>query len=195
MTEPVPHPVLFNAWKHHAGWARRRIAEAVEGGLEAMAGLAGELVVVGTRLMDWYVGSLTPAEIGGRVLEQLRAASRIDPGPFADWLAGQGGYAVVPLPDDGSRWALRLGETAGRYVHIHPGRYSPHTLRVRADTLRTAVLALALGRLSGRDPSDVGVVNEARRRYLELPQVRDVGEGGLGAVIRVLASAPRPPAA
>ncbi len=183
----VPPPVLFNPWKHHAGWVRRRIADAVSRGPATVEALAAELVVIGERLMDLYTGPLDPGVIAGRVIEQLRADGRLALDPYRAWLEGQGGYAVLPLPDDGSRWALRLGPAAGRYVHLHPGRRSPHTVRVQANALKTAILAHALAGLTGGPASDVAVVNEARRRFLGLPPVPviDAG-GGLGEVIGLL---------
>ena len=45
---------------------------------------------------------------------------------------------------DGSAWVLRQGEEGGRYVHVHPGRRTPPTLRVRATVLKTAVMALRM---------------------------------------------------
>ena len=185
----VPHPVLFNAWKHHAGYARRRVAEAVRLGPVAVERLAAELAVVGGRPMDLYVGPLGTEEIAGRVLDQLRADGRLDLDAYRAWLDGLGGYAVLTVPDDRSRWALRLGRPEGRYVHLHPGRYSPHTVRVQANALKTAVVAHALAGLTGGSPTDVAQVNEARKRYLGLPPVPALDTaGGLGEVIGLLNS-------
>jgi hypothetical protein len=183
---PVPHPALLNAWKHHAGWIRGRIAEAVADGPAGVAALPADMVVVGTRLMDLYVGALAPAEVASAVFANLRAHERFELEPLAQWLAGRGGYAVVELPD-ASVWTVRLGPTDGRYLHLHPGRWAPHTLRVQANTLRSAVMAHAHAGLTGGDPADLGVVNAAREQYLGLLPVRELSaDGGLGAVIATL---------
>ena len=99
-----------------------------------------------------------------------------------------GGYAVLTLPEDGSRWVLRLGDEGDRYVHVHPGRWSPETRRVRANVLKTAVMVLAYTGLHGRNPTELRLVNSVRRRYLGLaPMGQELsGEQGLGAVIDVL---------
>ena len=184
----VPPPILFNAWKHHAGWARRRVADAVGRGPKAVEALAAELVVIGERLTDLYTGPLDPGAIAERVIVQLRADGRLALDPFGAWLDGQGGYAVVTLPDDGSRWTLRLGPADGRYVHLHPGRRSPHTVRVQGNTLKTAILTHALAGLTGGSASDVRLVNEARRRFLGLPPVPTIDATvGVGEVIGLLA--------
>lgn len=195
MSEPLPHPFLLNTWKHHAGWVRRRIVEAVSEGGSGVAALPAEMAVVGTRLMDLYTGSLTPAEIAGLIAGQLRDRGLLEHEPFAAWLRGQGGYAMLDLPD-GSKWTVRLGPANGRYIHLHPGRWSRHTIRVQANTVRSAVMAHALAQLTGRDPADLAVVNEARCSYLGLLPVRNVtSDSGLGAVIEALREPPSPPTA
>jgi hypothetical protein len=186
MTDPLPHPVLLNTWKHHVGWIRSRIAEAVAAGQAGVDALPREMAIIGTRLMDLYTGSFTPAEIAANVLAQLRAAGRYEYEALAAWLTAQGGWGMVDLPDT-SRWAIRLGPADGRYIHLHPGRWVPHTMRVQANTLKSAVMAVAHAGLAGQTRPDLAIANEARRKYLELLPVRELsGDAGLGAVIDVL---------
>ncbi|WP_439621455.1 hypothetical protein [Gemmata sp.] len=182
------HPVLLNTWKHHAGWIRWRIERAVAGGSAGVEALVPEMAVVGSRLMDLYTGALTPAEIGEQVAAQLRAAGRFAFEPLAAFLQAQGEFSMLTVTD-GSQWTVRLGPADGRYLHLHPGRWVPHTIRVQANTLRSAVVAHAHARLTGGDPMALTVVNEARRRYLGMLPVRELtGDGGLGAVIAALAA-------
>jgi hypothetical protein len=106
--------------------------------------------------------------------------------PLAAWLKGQGDFTLFELPD-GSKWTVRLGPAEGRYLHLHPGRWAPHTIRVQANTLKSAVMAQAHAKLTGREPTDRVVVNEARERYLGLLPVRELTvAGGLSAVIAAL---------
>src|SRR5262249_55860304 len=148
----VPHPVLLNVHKHHAEFLRERITRAgraVPGGVQP---LAGELVVVGTKLMDLYHGALSPCEIGEKVVAVLAKAGRDTPDVFRAWVEAEGGYRVTEFPEDTSRWVLRMGDEGGRFIHVHPARWSPFTVRVRANVLTTAVLALAYTRGPGGDP-------------------------------------------
>src|SRR5262249_24045751 len=116
----------------------------------------------------------------------LRAAGRLEFEPLSAWLQGQGEYGMIELPD-GSKWTIRLGPPEGRDLHLHPGRWVPNTMRVQANTLKSAVVAHAHAPLTGGDPSDLAIVNEARRKYLGLLSVRELtGDGGLGAVIAAL---------
>ncbi len=182
----LPHPALLNCWKHHAGWIRERIAEAARAGSEGVAALPAEMAVVGSRLMDLYTGSFSPAEVAEFVFADLKSRDLFAFEPLSQHLAGQGEYAMFELPD-GSQWTIRLGPADGRYLHLHPGRWVPHTMRVQANTLRSAVMAHAHAQLVGGSASDLAVVNEARRLYLGMLPVRELtGAGGLGAVIAAL---------
>ena len=180
----VPAPVLLNPWKHHAGWLREQIARhATADGLRL---LADRLVIVGTDLMDLYVGPSSPAEIAAAIIDALEKDARLDPTVFQAWLGEGGGYQVVELSDT-SLWVLRLG-AAPRHVHAHPGRYSPHTRRVRASVLKTAVLATAAARASGGDPADLRVINDVRTLLALPPLGKAVSrDEGLGIVLDLLA--------
>ncbi len=183
----VPPPVLLNTWKHHAGALRRRVEEAAARGPAGLEELAGRLVVVGTELMDVYTGRLSPEAIGAMVLAALRVDRRLERDAYRAWVEASGGYAVIDLPEDGSRWVLRHGEEGERYVHLHPGRWAPQTRRVRANVLKTAVMALAYAAVHGGDPLDVRLVNAVRVRHLGLSKVRALTDDqGVGAVIDAL---------
>jgi hypothetical protein len=187
----VPDPVLLNTWKHHAGALRHRIRLTAHGGQAGLIELAGQLVVLGTELMDLYVGRLAPAEIAERVLAGLRAEDRLPLDHFRSWVAAGGGYQVLTFPEDASRWVLRMGEEDARYVHVHPARWAPATLRVRANVLKSAVMVLAHVAVHGGNPLDVALVNWVRDQYLALSPVKGLtGEQGLRGIIDTLRATP-----
>jgi hypothetical protein len=185
--EALP-PILFNTWKHHAGILRLRIRQAAAGGPAALDNLADNLVVMGTVLMDLYLGELSPRAIGEAVLALLCRDNRLSLAAYQTWIAEAGGYRLVTLPEDGSQWVLRVADETDRYVHVHPGRWVPNTCRVKANVLKTAVMALAYTAVHGGDPLDVALVNRVRRDYLELaPLGRDLaGDQGIGQTIHLL---------
>jgi hypothetical protein len=186
----VPPPVLFNTWKHHAGALRERIGEFASHGEDGLRALADRLVVLGTELMDLYTGAFTPVELADRIVALLRADARLERAAYRSWVQESGGYTVVPLAEDGSRWVLRAGEEGERYVHIHPARWAPQTRRVRANVLKTAVMALAYATAYGADPLDVRLVNTVRAKYLGLSKVRALADDqGLSVVIDLLCKA------
>jgi hypothetical protein len=183
----VPPPLLFNAWKHHAGFLRHRIEETAAKGESALNELAAKLVVIGTELMDLYVGPLTPLTIAEQIISRLRAENQFALAAYQPWVASGGDYRVLSL-DDESSWVLRLGDERDRFVHVHPGRWSPATRRVRANVLKTAVMAVAFVGLHGGDPLDRALVNRVRRDYLNLSPVgtQPTGSQGLGGVVQLL---------
>jgi hypothetical protein len=181
--DEIPLPVLLNPWKHHAGALRQRIAACAND--NDLNQIARQSVVIGTDLMDLYVGNLTPSAIAEQVLKVLSNEYLLAFDAYRNWLTATGGYRSLPL-DDQSLWVLRLGAQPGRYVHIHPGRRSPHTRRVRANMLKTAVIVLAHVQVHGGDPYDVRLINEVRQRLGLSPVPAVAGDEGLGCLISVL---------
>ena len=87
---------------------------------------------------------------------------------------------------DRSIWVLRSGENQERYLHIHPGRYSPNTIRVKAITLKTAILILSIKQLDEIERIDTQLVNDIRRIYLNEPLLKSfLKASGLGRTIQL----------
>ncbi|MFN4261008.1 MAG: hypothetical protein ACK4RK_17085 [Gemmataceae bacterium] len=181
-------PVRFNPWKHHVGFLRWRLQEVSARGDDSLSVLASELVVIGTELMDLYTGELPPRVIGDMIFARIQAEPHGSWPDYRAWIEAGGGYQVLTLAADDSCWVLRLGDDAGRYVHVHPGRWTLRTCRVRANALKTAVLALADVGRHGGDALDLGRVNILRQRYLGLsPLGKPLSyTAGIGAIIALL---------
>ena len=136
--------------------------------------------------MDLYTGVMTPAEIAQGLINQLRVTGRQEPAAFHQWVEENQGYRVLTLEDQ-SRWVLRHGEEPDRSIHVHPGRWSPQTRRIRANVLKTAVMVLVHAGVHGENPLDVDLINRVRQQHLGLsPMARLADSGGLGAVIDLL---------
>ena len=168
-------PVLMNRHKHHAGFLRERCrvlaADLETSERDMLRALADELLVVGTSLMDWYVGPMAPAAIARTVCEALERDCALAEPAYRAWL-GARAFRTITF-DDSTVWCVRgaYDDTpTDRYIHVHPGRWTPQTLRVRANTLRSVALLLALAMRRGetarlREPdSDATLMlaNEAR---------------------------------
>ena len=135
--------MLLNVWKHHAGAIREHTTIAVRAGESCLGQLSRKVAVIGSDVMDLYLGELAPARIGEEIVTRLESEGCLKPEAYRKRLESNGGYQTIAL-SDGSRWILRLGDQAPRYVHVHPARWAPGTLRVRADVLKTAILTLAI---------------------------------------------------
>jgi hypothetical protein len=170
----VQPPVLFHPLKHHLGWIQAFLQKSALEGSAGLPRVAAQLITIGNSQMDLYTGTLTPEAVAGEVIGYLAGHQLLAPAHYGAWLAEAGGYRLVPL-SDGSRWVLRWGELEGYYVHIHPARYSPHSVRVKASVLKTGILASIWGRMHGR-PAGLDEVNGLRQAWAGLPPIRSAEE-------------------
>lgn len=181
----VPLPVNFNCWKHHAGFIKKQI-DAVRENKE-LQGLKSRLLKIGESQMDLYFGEYSPVKISEQILSSLHQNKIFEYEQYKNWLSKDGkDYQLVELKDK-SIWTLRLGDDVSRYVHIHPGRYSQHTLRVKATTLKTAIFLLCFEQLGEVKSFETEGVNNIRRKYLNEPPIKSFsGASGLRRLIDLL---------
>jgi hypothetical protein len=170
--------ILFNGLKHHRHTVRNFVQDY---DLDNFPQIATALLPVGHSLMDLYVGELSEIEIYREITENLFSENIVSEAAYRQFLHPHH-YRTLTL-NDTSQWVLRLGEKNGRYVHIHPGRHSPHTLRVKATTLKTAIAVLVWQRQSAQ-PLDTPLLNRLRTETLGLSPVRDLSEAD--SVLRVM---------
>lgn len=169
-------PVLLNCWKHHARFIKSKISEFKVSGEIEFANLRGELLRIGESLMDLYLGELTPTEIAGRIIASYKKTNRLSREDFILWLKERGDdYRIIGLKDK-SLWTLRLGEKQERYIHIHPSRYSPLTIRVRAHTLKSAILYLILNNNEADIQDNLAFLNKIRKDYLNQPPLKSISQ-------------------
>jgi hypothetical protein len=173
MTEKniVPSPVLVNCLKHHLVFIRSFIASSAT---EDISLLPRQLYGIGESQMDLYTGSLSPGEIAFQIIEQLKNWQLFEKQAYISWLNRQeSGYATLQL-SDGSTWILRIGEQEERYIHIHPGRYAAHTIRVRATTLKTAIALSVWQLVHHKQEISLAIVNQVRKELLQVSPVKSI---------------------
>jgi len=159
--------ILFNALKHHRGFIRSQIEETEPKGLSAL------LKVLGNSQMDIYHGVLTLPAIFEEVIAALQQTPAHDEAGYLQWLHANNGYVEITLSDT-SRWILLAGNEPGRYIHLHPARYSPHSLRVKATILKTAIACMVI--LPASQQPDLATLNHIRRNFLDLSPVKDIAQ-------------------
>ncbi|MDX5420587.1 MAG: hypothetical protein LPK09_15330 [Hymenobacteraceae bacterium] len=160
----LPKPILFHPLKHHLGYIREFIQAHVA---SEDYDLKAQLKTIGSSQLDLYLGELSPQQIAYETILYLQSRHTLDPNAYRLYLSGgESEYRLIALPD-GSKWVLRWGLVEGRHVHLHPARYSQHTIRVKANTLKTAVAALMAVR-GYKQPLDPELVNQVRSQWLGL---------------------------
>jgi hypothetical protein len=90
--------------------------------------------------MDIYTGILSPEEIFREITDYLNLVSLVEKNSFAEWAGkNEKDFRKISLSDN-SQWTLKYYENEIRYVHLFPARYSPHSFRIKANTLKSAIL-------------------------------------------------------
>jgi len=137
----IPEPLLFNPLKHHLSFIREYVEHKVHNPEEYDKDIfLKEIKHLGTSVMDIYTGSLSIENISKEVMMFLVSKNIIERELFAGWAGrNDNDFRVIPLSDN-SEWTLKYHNNEKRYVHIFPARNSPHSFRVKSNTLRSAIL-------------------------------------------------------
>ena len=137
----IPYPLLFNPLKHHLGYIRGFIEKSAENlDLSGENEIIKELKHIGGSVMDVYSGCLSTIEVCDEFLSFLKTNKIGAKGKFSSWTGtGDKDFRTIPLPD-GSQWMIKYYNHNERYVHFFPARQSPLTFRIKANTLKSAVL-------------------------------------------------------
>jgi hypothetical protein len=162
--QSVPPPLVLNCWKHHAGFIKKQIDSIRK--IKGLEKLKSHILKIGESQMDLYIGKHSPQKISDQILNTLHQNKIFEFEQYKNWLLKEeNNYRHIELKDK-SIWILRLGDDISRYVHIHPARYSPHTIRVKATTLKTAIFLLCFEHLGKITSFETETVNQIRRDYL-----------------------------
>jgi len=175
-------PLKFNCWKHHAGFIKK-LVEFYRSEKISVEVLQKTLLVIGESQMDLYVGELSPQKICDEIVSNLKSIGVLAFEEYKKWLCKKGNeYKLIKISDN-SVWTLRLGKQRERYIHIHPGRYSAKTIRIKALTLKTAIAAL-IKYDTNVQLINTAHINEVRKKILNSPPVKKVSSNS--AVVRVM---------
>ncbi|WP_167619239.1 hypothetical protein [Maribellus sediminis] len=176
MPVEIPVPITFNPYKHHFRfllneldvWRKQPISEDKE-----------SLLKIGKNLVDFYTGSLPVETIVAETLDYFRKRQLLSYDAFLGWLNPPHWKKIVL--SDQSEWLIKQGDNPERFIHIHPAKYSKHSIRVRASTLKT-VLALEI--LSVRQhpvaAKNLEAVNTARMDLLGLSPIKSLHKSESG---------------
>jgi hypothetical protein len=181
----VPLPVTLNCWKHHAGFIKNQ-SNLLQRKIVSMAELRKLLLIIGESQMDLYMGKLNPKQIANEIINNVKILGVKNYTNYNKWLLENGkGYKQMVISDS-SVWTLRLGKEKKRYMHIHPGRYSPLTIRVKAATLKTTIAMNVIAEGKNRKLSNLKYINEVRTSFLKLPPLKSLSlSSGTGKFLNI----------
>jgi hypothetical protein len=173
MIEKIQVPITFNAHKHHFRFLLQRIEiwKTLEWQL-----VEQELTSIGENLIDLYTGDLTIENIGTECLQIFKNLNIKNKTTLTAWLHPLE-YRKIELSDF-SKWVIKEGNDTDRFIHIHPAKQSPHTIRVRAATLKTVItLMITTDTISLQINENLKTVNQIRTAYLHLSPVKSLQYG------------------
>lgn len=136
----IPEPFIFNPLKHHLDFIREYInLKADRSGMENSY-LIKELKRLGSSVMDVYTGSIPIINICNQLEEFLNRKEILSKEEFSLWAGtNMNDFRVISI-NDGSQWTLKYHANEKRFVHFFPARNSQHSFRVKANTLKSAII-------------------------------------------------------
>ena len=154
--------INFNVYKHHLDSIRTLVMEA------DFETLTNTLKRIGNSTLDLYTGDLSVDSIKKEVADLLSSRSIIDVKSYSKYLKENAGFQNIGL-SDGSTWTLRKIR-GPEFIHIHPARYSQHSVRTNGSSLKTVIATKSLFDSYAPGIQDI---NESRER-IGLPPVKKV---------------------
>ncbi len=179
----VPCPFQFNPLKHHLAFIKSFISAKENSDVNTE--LLKTIRRIGSSVMDIYRGGLSVGEILSDVMQHLTPYGLDSREGYARWTGTEYyNFRTLTLRDD-STWTLKYHESESRYVHLFPARYSPHSFRVKANTLKSAILYIIT---FGKDYVTEEDLNFARA-MVNLSPVKEVAETeAIAEMIEILRS-------
>lgn len=165
----IPEPFRFNPLKHHLGWINDFIESELE---KSDPELIKHIRHIGSSVMDVYTGVLSVPEIILEIKALMDHDKIIERESFSEWAGtGYSDFRVVTL-HDASKWTIKYHPDQKRFIHFFPARTSPHSFRIKANTLKSAILYIIV---TGKDYINEDDLNRARA-IAGLSPVKEISE-------------------
>src|SRR5512133_3122757 len=136
----IPEPFLFNPIKHHLEYIREFINHYIEKTGTDLERIKKDLRHIGTSVMDIYSGAMPIRKIVMETEEFLTGKSIDEKVSFSVWAGTKADCFRIIRLSDSSQWTLKFHDNDQRFVHIFPARNSPHTFRVKSNTLKSSLM-------------------------------------------------------
>jgi len=173
MSYKIPVPITFNPYKHHFHFL---IDETGKWQNMSWDIVKTELLTIGNNLIDFYLGDLSIDQICKETIDYFSDKNIENRDKFIIWL-NAANYKKIMLSDQ-SEWLIKEGVNPERYIHVHPAKYSAHTIRVRATTLKTVIaLQTHYVKIHGDPKTNLNAVNNIRIKMLGLSPIKSLKPG------------------
>jgi len=136
----IPEPFLFNPLKHHLGFIKEFVRSNIDSLQSDITRLSTDLKHLGTSVTDVYNGSLPTERICRELNESMIKSGTYSFESYFQWIGENPENFHITVLSDKSLWTLKYHNNTNRFIHFFPARSSPHTFRVKANTIKSAVL-------------------------------------------------------
>lgn len=169
----IPEPFLFNPLKHHLGFIRDFITHNIkdESGCDIKM-LIKEIKHLGTSVMDIHTGSLSVINICKEIEYSLKQKDLFKRDSFLLWANNHLNNCRIVTLSDSSQWAINYHNDVLRFIHFFPARNSLNTFRVKANTLKSAIL---YNIIIGKDYITGDDINKVRA-LLKLSPIKNISD-------------------
>jgi hypothetical protein len=140
----ISEPLLFNPIKHHLGYIKEFINHNIDNPGSNLSSLAKDIRHIGRSVMDIYSGLLSIRSISIETAEFLKQKNIYARDSYSAWAGTKFECSRIINLSDNSQWTLKYHNNPTRYVHIFPARNSRHTFRVKANTLKSALIYIII---------------------------------------------------
>ncbi len=173
MESCVKPPVLFNGWKHHLGYVCKVTVEFSAYTDIPAKNIFKELKAIGNSQFDLYTGKYCEAEIREKIIEHLNKNNISNKSNYFNWIESENKRFKTVAIGDGSIWTMLRGNIKSYYIHIHPARYSPHTMRVKANPWKSAIASLIYTQMDKKKACDPEIINKSRQLLAGLEAIHE----------------------
>ncbi len=171
--------IHFNPVKHHLLFVCAKLKDSIT---NERASFLESIQSINSNFVDLYTGQYSPEEIKEKLVHELTKLKIYCESEYIEWLANSG-YRTITL-DDGAKWILRKSENKEAFVHVHPSRVPPLTVRVHGNAWKTVVGFLAMNSDGSCHIPTLAQINNFRKEFLDLSPVK--GNENLKRVKKVL---------
>ena len=170
MSDKIPAPITFNPYKHHLEFLKERINNWKKSKWE---NIDQEILCIGNNIIDLYFGLLRVEEICKECLEYFQKEKITEKEDLLNWLKPLK-HKKIQLSDK-SLWLIKEGIDPERFIHIHPAKYSPFSIRVRSTTLKTVIMLQIHSKPIGKEMKEnLHFINQVRTNFLKLSPIKSL---------------------
>ena len=163
----VPKPFLLNGLKHHLPVIKQYLPVMKQ---MPEPDFMSILKKTGNSVTDFYYGAMDINSICNELKTKLVRLKAYEKEAYYNWIIKQDPYFCFRI-SDGSDWLMRKGNHNARYIHIHPGKHSYKTKRLKSRSLRIALSIIYFSK-NEQDLFSLDHLNHIRKDKLDLPPVK-----------------------